>query len=111
MSKRARQPRRGVDVTPDYWELFLRSKGLLLDLTPTVSGSEEVTMPKDPRFAQYLREAGRWGAPKMADFLKLPAADKAYYLKAFSLWLEEMKKMKRAQKPSLKTLGFEVSGV
>jgi len=57
------------------------------------SGETQFEVPPDPEFIKFLQVASRWGAPgTVAQFRKLSAADKAYYLKAYKIWLENIKK-------------------
>jgi len=80
--------------TKDYWETFLMAQNLIGEISEEVTSEEaQIEVPPDPEFVKFLQMASKWGAPAtVAQFKKLPAADKAYYLKAYKIWLENIKK-------------------
>jgi len=80
--------------TKDYWQDFLMVHNIIGDISEEITSEEtQIEVPPDPEFIKFLQVASRWGAPgTVAQFKKLPAADKAYYLKAYQIWLQNIKK-------------------
>jgi len=57
---------------------------------------EEVSLPVDPGFKEFLRVASKYGAPSnIEEFSKLGVADKQYYLRAYRIYQKEREKMSK----------------
>ncbi len=85
--------------TEDYWTQFLKAFNLIgivepqLTQPPPVAG--ELKTLRDPMFQKFLYYASQYGAPgNISSFQKLPANEKLYYLKAYQVWTENIKKKK-----------------
>ena len=77
-----------------YVEVVKRSLEISGLGRPRVESGEEVVVPVDPGFEEFLKVASQYGAPgSVKEFNELSAADKQYYLRAYPIYVKEKKKL------------------
>jgi len=77
-----------------YSEALARSFAIIGLGRPRVEVGDEVTVPVDPEFEEFLKAASQYGAPgSVKAFNELSAADKQYYLRAYPIYVREKKKL------------------